>query len=81
MAEQRQRDAGPAERMSFEAAMRELESIIDSIERGELGLEESLAARRRGEILIRRCRSILEVAEQELTMSAADDQPGADPVP
>jgi exodeoxyribonuclease VII small subunit len=54
------------EKMSFEEATEELEAIIERIEAGEIGLEESLAERRRGDALIKRCRSVLEQAEQEL---------------
>lgn len=64
--------------LSFEAALEELEETIERIEQGELGLEASLAARRRGESLIRRCRSILDQAEQELSQvapeTASDDR-------
>ena len=62
----------PAE-MSFEEATRELEAIIERIEAGEIGLEQSLAERRRGDALIRRCRSILDAAEQELEQVAAEE--------
>ena len=58
--------------MSFEAATAELERIIEQIEQGEIGLEESLAARKRGDALIRRCRAILDQAEQELEQVAAE---------
>ncbi len=54
------------EKMSFEQAVEELELIIERIEEGRIGLEERLAERRRGDALIKRCRSILDVAEQEL---------------
>ncbi len=54
------------EKMRFEEALEELETIIDRVEQGEIGLEASLVERRRGEALIRRCRAILERAEQEL---------------
>ena len=46
--------------------MSELEAIITRIEQSDIGLEESLAQRRRGEALLQRCRAILESAEQEL---------------
>jgi exodeoxyribonuclease VII small subunit len=59
------------ESMSFEQATEELEAIIDRIEQGEIGLEQSLAERKRGEQLIRRCRAILDAAEQELEQAAA----------
>ena len=78
MAKKSERKAAPApdpEKMSFEQATEELEIIIDRIESGEVGLEEALAERRRGETLIRRCRAILDVAEQELRrIDASDDE-------
>ena len=59
--------------MTFEEATEELEAIIEQIEQGQIGLEEALAQRKRGETLIRRCRAILDVAEQELQQMATDD--------
>lgn len=53
-------------RMSFEEAADELETIIERIESGKIGLEEALEERKRGEGLIKRCRAVLETAEQEL---------------
>jgi exodeoxyribonuclease VII small subunit len=52
--------------LTFEQAMEELETIIERIERGEIGLEESLAQRKRGDALVKRCRDVLDAAEQEL---------------
>ena len=46
--------------------MAELEAINEKIERGEIGLEESLAEYRRGVALAKRCHAILDTAEQEL---------------
>ena len=61
------------ERMSFEQATEELEAIIERIEQGEIGLEESLSERKRGERLINRCRAILDAAEQELQHTAPEE--------
>ena len=58
--------------MSYEQALAELESLIDRIERGEIGLEESLAEYRRGAALLKRCRGILETAEQQIEQLTAD---------
>jgi exodeoxyribonuclease VII small subunit len=55
---------------SFEDSVEEVERIIDRIERGEVGLEESLREYERGVEIIRRCRGILKQAElkvEELT--------------
>jgi exodeoxyribonuclease VII small subunit len=58
----------------FEAALAELESLIERMETGELGLEESLKAFERGVALTRDCQGALKQAElrvQALTESAA----------
>jgi exodeoxyribonuclease VII small subunit len=59
-------EGAPVENLTFEQAMEELEAIIDRIEQGAIGLEESLVQRRRGDALVKRCRDILDRAEQEL---------------
>lgn len=64
--------APPADSLSFERAVEELESIIDRIEQGEIGLEESLKQRKRGDELIKRCRTVLDAAEQELETAAEE---------
>lgn len=66
-------EADDAEKsMSYEQALAELESLIERIERGEIGLEESLAEYRRGAALLKRCRGILETAEQQIEQLTAD---------
>ena len=61
--------------MSFEQATEELDRIIERIESGEIGLQESLKQRKRGDELIQRCRLILDQAEQELkTISAKTEK-------
>jgi exodeoxyribonuclease VII small subunit len=51
---------------SFEAAMAELESIVASMETGDLSLAASLAAYRRGAELLQYCQSALKDAEQQV---------------
>ncbi len=71
------KDARPdPAKMRFEEATGELEAIIERIEQGDLGLEESLAERRRGDELIKRSRAILDAAEQELDQTRVDEAPG-----
>ena len=60
-------------KMSFEQAVQELESIIERIEQGEVGLEQSLDEYRRGGTLIKRCRDILDVAEQQIQKMTAQE--------
>ncbi len=58
--------------LSYEQAIGELESLIERIEQGEVGLEQSLAEYRRGAALLKRCRSILETAQQQIEEFTAD---------
>ncbi len=50
----------------FEAAMHDLEQLVERLERGDLPLEESLAAFERGVALTRACQSALKEAEQKV---------------
>src|SRR5262245_6551657 len=52
--------------MSFESALKELEQIVDQLEKGTVGLEESIAIYTRGEALKARCNALLENAEQRI---------------
>lgn len=51
---------------SFEAALAELESIVQGMESGKLSLEESLDAYQRGAALLRHCQAALTAAEQKI---------------
>ncbi len=51
---------------NFEAALAELESIVAKMEAGQLSLEDSLAAYRRGATLLQYCQSKLKDAEQQI---------------
>ena len=51
---------------TFEAALAELESIVERMEGGELPLKESLAAYKRGAELLQFCQAALKDAQQEV---------------
>ncbi len=51
---------------SFEDGMRELETILSDIERGEMGVEESLVRYERGAFLIQHCRGVLNKAQEQI---------------
>ncbi|MEJ5209819.1 MAG: exodeoxyribonuclease VII small subunit [Burkholderiales bacterium] len=51
---------------SFEAALAELEKIVASMESGQLSLEDSLAAYKRGTELLKLCQQQLQDAEQQV---------------
>jgi exodeoxyribonuclease VII small subunit len=57
---------------TFEAALAELESIVTGMEGGELTLEESLAAYKRGAELLKVCQSALKDAQQQVKVLEAD---------
>jgi len=48
---------------SFEEALKQLETLAEQIERGEVGLEESIRKYEEGMSLIKQCREILSRAE------------------
>jgi exodeoxyribonuclease VII small subunit len=52
--------------MKFEAALAELEQIVQGMEGGRLPLEESLAAYRRGSELLKHCQQQLSDAERKI---------------
>jgi exodeoxyribonuclease VII small subunit len=59
--------AGSAEvPASFESALKELESLVATLESGSLSLEQSLAAHKRGLELARYCQSALTQAQQQV---------------
>jgi exodeoxyribonuclease VII small subunit len=66
---------------SFEAALAELELIVQGMEAGKLSLEESLTAYQRGARLLKFCQDALAVAEQKIQVLEAGvlrDLPGAE---
>jgi exodeoxyribonuclease VII small subunit len=53
---------------SFEAALAELEEIVASMEGGQLPLQASLAAYKRGAELLAYCQAALKDAEQQIVV-------------
>jgi exodeoxyribonuclease VII small subunit len=51
---------------SLEAALAELEQIVSSMEAGQLPLERSLAAYKRGAELLKYCQGALQDAQQQV---------------
>lgn len=51
---------------SFESALAELEKIVESMEEGQMPLEESLTAYKRGAELLKFCQSRLQDAQQQV---------------
>ncbi|MBF0610804.1 MAG: exodeoxyribonuclease VII small subunit [Magnetococcales bacterium] len=63
-------------KQTFETDLARLESLVQRLEKGELSLEESLAAFEEGTALARRCQQRLDEAEkrvEELTESSTSN--------
>lgn len=76
------KSAKSTESPTFEVALAQIEAIIEKIESGEVGLEESLAEYERGVALVNLCRASLEKASahiEDLTarLNSADNQDGS----
>ncbi len=54
--------------LDFEAALQELEKLVEQMEKGELTLEESLQDFERGIELTRKCQKALQQAEQRVQL-------------
>lgn len=64
--------------LTFEVAQKELEQIVERLERGEAELDEAIVLWERGEELLRYCLTRLETAEgkiEELAQRATDAAP------
>ena len=68
--------------MSFERALKELESIVERLEKGAVELEESIAIYERGEALREHCDRLLKQAEakvEKLTLGPSGAPAGIEP--
>ena len=52
--------------LAFDAALKELETIVGKLERGDAPLEDSIAIYARGEALKRHCEALLRKAESRI---------------
>jgi exodeoxyribonuclease VII small subunit len=62
----------PVEKMSFEAAMAELEAVLGKLERGDVALDESITLYERGALLKARCEAKLKEAEEKVAAITLD---------
>lgn len=53
-------------KLTFEEALKQLETIAEQIEQGKIGLEESISQYERGMTLVKQCREILSMAEHKI---------------
>lgn len=64
----------PLPPVNFEDALKELEQIVAQMESGELALEQSLGAFKRGTALIQQCQQALADVEQQVNILNAAHQ-------
>ncbi len=58
----------------FEAQLKELETIVERLERGDVSLEESLKLFEKGVQLARSCQKTLQEAEQKVQILSRGDE-------
>jgi len=69
-------EAPPAETPSFEASIKRLTAIVETLERGDLALEESLRLFEEGVALSRASQKRLDAAEKRVEQLLAVDEQG-----
>jgi exodeoxyribonuclease VII small subunit len=76
MTKDQSKPVAASQETSFEEAMSQLESIIEDLEDGSLGLEDSMRRFETGVGLLRACYGILERAEQRIEVLTGFDEQG-----
>jgi exodeoxyribonuclease VII small subunit len=67
-------------KLNFEDAIKQLRTIVDKIEQGQIPLQDSLEQYEQGMALIQHCRQILQKAEKRIEkISKTDDEPAVPP--
>ncbi|MEM9329835.1 MAG: exodeoxyribonuclease VII small subunit [Pseudomonadota bacterium] len=76
-------DKSKIEALTFEQALDELEKIVESLEQGNVPLDQSIAHYERGEALRNHCRKLLSAAEdrvEKIRLDAAGKPDGTEPL-
>lgn len=68
-----------ASKLSFEDSIKQLKGIVESIEQGEIPLQDSLEQYEQGMSLIKHCRGILQQAEQRIEKISKVDRDAPEP--
>lgn len=76
-------DEQKIEDMSFEQALEQLESIVESLEQGNVPLDKSISHYERGEALRDHCRKLLQAAEdkvEKIRLDSSGNPSGTEPL-
>jgi exodeoxyribonuclease VII small subunit len=77
------KDNSDIKTMSFEQALKELETIVDRLEKGDVELEASIVIYERGEALRAHCDGLLRQAEarvEKISLSQNGEPTGSEPL-
>ena len=69
----------PLEKMTFEDAMKELENLVDALDKGDVSLDEAIAAYDRGSQLKDHCQKKLNEAKMKVETIQSSDNPDVVP--
>lgn len=69
------------ENLPFEAAMAELESVVEKLEDGTLDLQQTVLLYQRGRALAAHCQSLLDTTELHIQQLVPNDAGGHTPAP
>ena len=67
---------GSMDKMSFEDAMKELEKLVDSLDKGDVSLDEAITAYDRGSQLKEYCEKKLNEAKMKIETIQSSDKEG-----
>ncbi len=70
-------------KLTFETALAELEGIVGQLEKGQVGLEDSIRLYERGEELKKHCDALLKSAEariEKITLGPDGNPKGVEPL-
>lgn len=70
-----------AKKLSFEESLKRLDEIVKHLERGDLPLEDSLSLFEEGTELIHSCSTMLEAAEQKVSLLRVSADGNCEEVP
>ena len=64
----------PVSELTFEEAMKELEAVVDALEKGDVALDASITLYERGAALKKRCEEELKRAEEKVAAITLDGE-------
>ena len=60
--------------INFEKSLKQLETLVDKLEKGDISLEDSLKTFEQGVKLTRECQQALQSAEQKISLLSKEDK-------